>query len=57
MHGETGEFPHISGGKIAAFDQEPQNLLARRQPTQVPKSRHELLERNNFEPKSLPLVL
>jgi hypothetical protein len=51
MYREAGESPHISPGKFVALDQKPQNLLSLRQPTQIPKPRHGLLEKDNFEPK------
>jgi hypothetical protein len=51
VYREAGKSPHISCGKFVALDQKLQNLLSLRQLTQVPKHRHGLLEKNNFEPK------
>jgi hypothetical protein len=53
MQREASKPPHVSCGKIASLNQKPQNPLSRRQPTQVPKPRHDLLEKDSFEAKKV----
>jgi hypothetical protein len=53
MDRKASESPHVPGGKVSCPNQMPQNLLSCRQPTQVPKPRHELLERDSFEAKKI----
>jgi hypothetical protein len=50
---KASKTPHDPCGKFSFPDPKRRNLLSLRQPTQVSKPRHELLERDSFEAKKI----